>query len=276
MKLIPFGPRNGGIGGTDARIIATGDWLALWEEKTGRRPPPNLDHVFKAKLGLFTEPLHAEWFTRLSGIPVMDPGDEPMTTAAAPAAFMFATFDRLSLAADFTAPATPVELKHTNERATLEDKAQFYMAQLQHQMMVSGAITCWFSIIRGNNEPIYGLVNRDEGYCARLLEQEKLFWRHVLEDEAPPAVGNGDDELAAIAPQIPINGRKPYDMSRDNQWVTWAAEYRELKTAADSFKAVDKQIRTLIPADASTVSGGGLTFKRDARGAFRCTIEEDS
>jgi predicted phage-related endonuclease len=261
--------RNEGLGGTDARRIAAGEWRDLWLEKRGGKPV-DLSHVFKVQLGLATEPLHAEWFIRQTGKPLKDLGDFPMTSDQAPEPFMFATLDRWIVPDEM-----PLELKHTNEFATLESSAAYYMAQLQHQLMVTNCSLLYFSIIRGNNEPVHGTVQRDDAYCAKLLAQEQEFWRMLQAGEEPPVMGNEDPDMTAMVPEIPINGRREYDLGKNNEFVSVAADYRRLKPQADEFKVVDKQLRTLIPADASVVRGGGLTLKRDARGAFRCTIEED-
>ena len=37
--------RIGFIGGSDMRRIMEGDWISLWEEKTGRKKPDDLSDV---------------------------------------------------------------------------------------------------------------------------------------------------------------------------------------------------------------------------------------
>lgn len=266
----PFGQRRTGIGGTDARRIAAGEWLDLWREKMGEIEPPNLEHIFRVQLGLATEPLHARWFFRQTKLKLVDPGDEPITTAHAPEPFMFATLDRWVVDR-----FCPLEMKHTHGGNSLHACAEYYMAQIQHQAMVTGADKVILSIIKGNDEPEHVVVSRDEAYCTRLLEQEREFWGYVEREERPPALDLSDPDLPVLAHVVPIDGRKPYDLGTNNAWVDKAADYVRLKPHADAFKAVDKELRELIPADASIVTGGGLQFKRDARGAYRCTILEE-
>lgn len=271
VSFAKFGDRISGIGGTDARIIASGDWSDLWEEKTGLRQSPNLDHIFKVQLGKHTEPLHAEWYIRQTGHQLTDPGNHPslIIGVTPPEPFMFATFDRWIVPLE-----CPLEMKHTHAGNNLEDCALFYMPQLQHQMMVAGVDRLIFSIIRGNEEPVHGTVSFDQDYCDKLLELERGFWDYVTRKERPPAIGVDTLKIAAAAVTIPINDRRPYDYTTNNEWVSKAGEYQQLKPQADRFKEVDKELRALIPADASLVEGGGLILKRDARGAFRCTITD--
>lgn len=271
--FLPYGNRLDGIGGTDARQIMTGDWDQLWEQKTGLTQPPNLEGIFRVQLGKFTEPFHARWFARQTGYKLDDPGDQPtVIKEVAPShdPWMFATFDRWIIDMD-----VPLEMKHTYSGNSLEDAATYYMGQLQHQIVCAGTNSCIFSIIQGNSEPIHGVVARDEPFIAKMLELERLFWGYVTRKERPPAIGIDVAEVKGLADSVPINGRKAYDYTTNNEWVAKAGEYLLLKPKADEFKVIDKELRELIPADASQVTGGGLLLKRDARGAFRTTILDD-
>ena len=62
--------RAKGIGGSDAATIMNGDWLALWQEKTGRREPDDLSNVLPVQLGTFTEPFNRAWFAQQTGMAV--------------------------------------------------------------------------------------------------------------------------------------------------------------------------------------------------------------
>ena len=54
--------RIGFIGGSDMRRIMEGDWISLWEEKTGRKKPDDLSDVLPVQLGTFTEQFNINWF----------------------------------------------------------------------------------------------------------------------------------------------------------------------------------------------------------------------
>lgn len=265
--------RTHSLGGTDARVIASGDWLELWEQKIGKRAAPDLSRVWKPQLGLLTEPLHAKFHGYQTGDVVNPLPDAPLTTKKAfeEMPFVHVTLDYHILGEGFL----PLELKHTNERNDLRGCATYYMAQLQWQMMVTGVDALRFSIIRGNNEPEWGLVERDADYIATLYGQAKAFWWCVENKVAPESVSTeAPAALGKMAAGVKIDGLKPYDMAASNEWVATAGDYIAQKKASDLFKETDKKLRGLIPSDASEVKGGGLSFKRDARGAYRVTIHE--
>jgi predicted phage-related endonuclease len=270
------GDRTKFIGGTDARVIAEGTgWHQLYLEKTGQAQRPDLSHVWKPRLGLETEKLHAWWHQQSENVTLADPfGDKPVTRASLPAHHA-CTIDRVVMVPDMT--ETLLEMKHTSERLHLRDRATYYMAQLQWQLHVCDLPSLRFSIIRGNNEPEWGLVERDQAYIDKLIEQVDAFWWHVTEGVAPdpdPEPKAASRALKAAAAQVPLNGFRPYDMTGNNEFADAAATFIRDKVGAESLKDSEKAIRAMIPADAETVTGYGVTFKRDARGAYRCTIDE--
>ena len=52
--------RTGFLGGSDMSLILNGDWLYLWEIKTGREKPDDLSDVFPVQLGNATEEWHID------------------------------------------------------------------------------------------------------------------------------------------------------------------------------------------------------------------------
>lgn len=274
--------RNVGIGSTDARRIAEGkEWYQLWLEKTGREPRTDLSRAWKPQLGIATEKVHAWWHFVSTGHKVWDPfEDSPVTRAVLPA-HHYTSLDRI-----VTKPVGEgqldefevLELKHTNERNDLRTAATYYMAQLQWQMYVVDAPRLRFSIIRGNNEPEWGYVERDQSYIDKLVDQVDAFWWHVTANEAPEpdagsVVGN---ELAAAAKAVRIDGLRSYDMEGDNAWADAAWAFVRDKVASEGLKESERAIRALIPEDASHATGHGVSFKRDARGAYRVTLDDEA
>ncbi len=276
--------RRSGIGGTDARRIMAGEWHALWMEKTGRRASEDLSRVFRVQLGLVTEDLHARFHHYDTGDKLLSMPDAPTTRAdfgdllktidkAGLLGVLYATYDRWVEGDDI-----PLEMKHTNERNNLRDAAEYYMPQLQLQMLIAGVSRIRFSIIRGNSNPEWGYVAADAEYQAMMLRQLDAFWYHVTADDEPPAdeVKGAAERAAAAkaAKEIPLNGFKPYDMTGDNEWSAAARQFIADKLAAEGLKESEKKIRGMIPADAETVTSKELSFKRDARGAYRVSIDD--
>lgn len=266
--------RASGMGGTDARRIAAGDWFALYQDKMGEKELPNLDFVWVARLGKETEKLHAFWHQHMTGDKVLFMPDNPTWRDGIDPIF-FATYDFWIKEDD-----CPLELKHTHANNDLRMAATEYMAQLQLQMHVAGVTQLRFSIIRGNAEPEWGYVEYDPDYWAMLEKQMRAFWWHIENKTPPPADELKGKEargiIAAKGKAVIINGLKPYDLSQDNAWVAAAADFIRDKAAAESLKITEPLIRGMIPEDAETVEGGGLRFKRDSRGAYRVTIDEQA
>lgn len=283
-QLIETNPdRTTYIGSTDARIIASGDWMDLYSQKRGEMAGPDLSHVFKAQLGLATENLHRN-FWRWSGARILNcaPSPQPYRVAGLPDHHATSLDGWWCTDADHVgthADGVPFEMKHTHGANDLRTAAEFYMAQIQWQMWCTDSASCVFSIIAGNADPVRCVVERDLPYIERLVDQVDVFWSCVQEGTPPSfstlvAAGEAAETLTIAAGSVLVDGRKPYDMSTNNEWVDVAKDYIWQKTAADKFKDTDKKLRALIPADASIVTGGGLQMKRDTRGAFRCTITE--
>ena len=231
--------RRIGIGSTDARIIAEGTgWHRLYLEKTGQAERPDLRHEWKPQLGLATEQLHAEWHARQENCRVFDPWDDkPITRPGLPSHY-YTTIDRIVEEQPIVeVPMISIlEMKHTNERNNLRDAATYYMAQLQWQIMVCDTNGLRFSIIRGNNEPEWGWVARDDAYISSLIGQVEAFWWHVENKDAPdpdPIKPQGNAAaLKAAAGQVPINGFKPYDMTGNNEWADAAWPFIRDKVAS--------------------------------------------
>lgn len=271
--IVYEGDRNAVIGSTDARVIASGNWLDLWLEKTGQKSRSDLTFEWKPRLGLETENLHAWWHGHKTGDKVSSNFPKPLTRSIMPDHFV-ASIDRT--VADSAGALSVLELKHTNARNTLRDAAVYYMPQLQWQMHVLGLDRLRFSIIKGNEEPEWGWVDRDDDYIKGLVAQADAFWWCVVNKEAPPAASPAAAmDLAAQAATIPVNNLRPYDMTGDNEWADAAFDFIRDKAAASSLPVSEKRIRAMIPKDAETITGAGLTFKRDARGAYRVTIDDE-
>lgn len=67
--------RRSSIGGSDAKVIMSGDQIAierLWAEKRGEIAPEDLSEVILINLGNLTEPLNADLFEKETGWWVTD------------------------------------------------------------------------------------------------------------------------------------------------------------------------------------------------------------
>lgn len=254
--------RHTGLGGTDAKRIVEADWYSLYQEKVGLREPDDLSRVFKVQLGSYTESFHREWVAQREGwaiVPVLERRMHPTIP------FMFAHLDGWIADLD-----VPLETKHTRSGATLREKAQYYMPQLQHYLAVTGRDYLIFSIIAGNDEPEHCRVEANAAYIDELIQMETSFWWHVENMVPPDITPTGKQaELQHIGTATLIDGYRDYDMTGSNAWANEAAAYLEHQEAAKKFEAAKSAIKALVPADAACCNGHGITIKRDKRGALR-------
>lgn len=280
LTLLPdAGDRIDIITSTEMMRISSGDWAALYAEKISGTSK-DLSHVWRVQLGVLTERLHGKWHGRQTetqvtaapacphtgrGIPCRVAGSKAPAWAASSYDFIVTENGNDEL----------LEVKHTNAANDLRRAASYYAAQLQWQMLVANVSTIRFSIIKGNEEPEWGLVEADPDIQARLVQLATDFRWHLTNKEAPEDTPP-DALVAEAAPKQIINGLKPYDYATNNEWVVKAQAYATLKPSADAFKVAEKELRGLIPADASEIAGGGITAKRDARGAYRITIAKEN
>ena len=56
--------RKGFIGGSDCVKIMQGNWLELWQIKTGRVEPEDLSRNIAVQMGIQTEEFNLLWFAR--------------------------------------------------------------------------------------------------------------------------------------------------------------------------------------------------------------------
>jgi predicted phage-related endonuclease len=253
--------RSQGLGGTDAQHLLARDWGELYDLKTGAAQPPDLSNVFKVQLGLYTEPLHADWFTRLTGLTTVEP--QPFYVHPE-IPWMYCHLDRW-----VPAQGLSLELKHTYGGATLRDVARYYAGQLTHQMLVLGKNRAWLSMIAGNAEPEQALVELDSGFAARLLDLEHRFWWHVEHRIRPDITPVGEQEqVLALVPTIRVNGLRSYDMAAggNNLWAECAGTFLATLDAHRRHEAAEKELKALTPDDAEQATGHGVTVKRDKRG----------
>lgn len=254
--------RASGIGASDARRIATGDWHQLYLEKVGEAEPVDLSRVFRVQLGVQTEDFHLDWLEQREGWRIESRNQRFEHDSEA---FMFAHVDGIIHELQL-----PIEVKHSNGRATARESAVFYMAQLQHIMACTTTDVMRFSVIAGNEEPELAKVARNDDYLADLIELERSFWWHV-ENRVPPEITptGTQAKLAEVAAVTVIDGLKPYDMTGSNEWASLSTDYRNNFDAARVFEEAKTALKGLVPSDASQCSGHGLTIKRDKRGALR-------
>lgn len=254
--------RHLGIGSSDARRLINNDWLTLYNEKVGLSEPEDLSNIFRVQLGILTETFHLDWLAKVNECPISRPAERYTCPTYE---FMYAHLDGWHDQAD-----TFVEVKHSNCFKTVRQLAVDYMAQLQHQMIVTERTSCYFSAICGNSDPEWVIVDANPEYQERLVEIERTFWWHVKHKVAPEITPTAKQEQAKkVGASTRIDGLIPYDMGPNNHWASLAHDYLANQQAAALFEQSKKAIKELVPDDASEAAGHGLAVRRDRRGALR-------
>lgn len=260
--------RRGFLGGSDAARIVAGEWLDLWREKTGRVEPADLSDVFQVQLGSFTEGFHLDWLANHHG---WDVWRDHTHHEHKEFGWMRAQID--GWRGEHGDPERSfIEVKHTNERSTLESMVERYLPQLAHYCTVTGYDFCWFSFIPGNQPPVFAKVNIPKEYRDRLVLAEVEFWWHVTNDiepaTAPKLAMPGEDGVL-------IDDMRTVDMGSSNSWATAAQMFKDTKAAAEANDQAKKDLKELVEPDVREAFGHGVRMKRDKRGALRLSIDKE-
>lgn len=268
------------IGSSDAIDIVTRDWHKTWAVKTGKVERENLDDVFKVQLGRFTENFHLDWTIRRLG--EEDPGwyeidgsrQWEATDTRLP--FVVSHLDAIVRKGD-DKPGCPVEAKHSSGARPMAHLIDFYMPQLQHHLLTTGADKLLFSVILANNEPERVWIGRSDEYIDTLRAYYEEFWGYVQSDTPPPKAGFSP-EAGVITPKvtdlIPIDGMTRRDAGQENAFMSLAATFRDTKAAHGQHEAAKKEIKTLIAPTESEVRSPILTLKRNKKGSVLIDLHE--
>jgi predicted phage-related endonuclease len=237
--------RSKGIGGSDAERIMAGETLALWEEKTGRRPPEDLTWDLPVQIGNATEPLNARWFEHETGLVVdRSPAIKGSTLYHPAYKFMLCHPDGLVAEGGLV---KLWEAKHTTPFEAADAILARSFAQLQHNMECGDYPEAFLSVIYGNLKWAYFRIKRDPDYIGELLDREEAFWRCV-ETDTPP-----DGTEPAEAPVV--EAVKVVDLSSNNMWPEMAAIWVENRDAAKAFKEAEAGLKALVDPDVAFAYG---------------------
>jgi predicted phage-related endonuclease len=256
------------IGGSDAKIIMSGDQAAierLWAEKRGEAIPENLDDVMLVCLGNLTEPLNADFFEHETDLLVTDEQKKVHYYAWDKA---HTTLDGLVRKSADSDPIAIVEFKFMFPFGFSKEAAyEKYYPQVQHNMMVTDLPKAYLSIITGAAQHVIIEVEADLFYQLALLEAEKDFWRCVETGETP-----GVPEI-----EIPLIERvKVIDMSQSNEWGDLAFTLLSTKPAVEKHEKAKKAIKRLFPNDAKSASGKGVTINLSKDGKQLIKFDEEA
>ncbi|WP_315729907.1 YqaJ viral recombinase family protein [Bradyrhizobium sp. SZCCHNRI2010] len=259
--------RRFSIGGSDAKIIMSGDQMAierLWAEKRGEIAPEDLSEVILINLGNLTEPLNADLFEKDTGLWITD---EQKKVHYEDWDKAHATLDGLVRETETGPAISMAEFKFMFPFGFSVEKAiEKYFPQCQHNMMVTGLPTSQLCILTGAAQWYRVEIEADIFYQVKLLQHEKDFWECVETGRTP---GNPVIDI----PQV--ERVKVVDMSESNEWSALAHELKRTITAFKKHEAAKKAIKKLMPEDAIQAAGKGVTIKLSKDGKLLIDIDKD-
>jgi len=248
--------RRAFIGGSDARIIMGDDEAALirlWREKRGEFEPQDLSGDLIVQLGVVTEDLNRHWYERNTGHLIKDIQRQVRHPVIR---WMGATLDGFIGATGAVFEAKFMLPWNFSE----ETAAQKHMAQLQHNMWVTGSRMAVLSIITGGGKWVEIEIPMDPLYLSVLVAAEKKFWRCVQSGEVPHLI-------MAEPPRPRIEAIRIVDMSASNSWAEFAALFRNTRDAFLDHERAKSELKALMPEDAKEAIGHGVRGKRSKSGA---------
>lgn len=247
------GLRSNCIGGSDARIIMSGDSRDiehLWMQKRGEVESDDLSEVLVVCLGNVTEALNTDWFELQTGYTVTCEQERRTMKE-----WEVATCTLDGLVNDSSGPIGVFEAKFMLPFAfSLEKAIQKYYPQLQHNMLVTGYERAFLSVITGGAQWVKAEVPADVFYQAQMLEAERDFWDAVQTGRHPNAV---DVEQPDVVERVRV-----VDMTGSNEWASHAFDLIETKDHAAKHEKTKKLIKQLFPEDAIEASGHGIKLSR--------------
>ena len=251
--------RTGGIGGSDANIILSGDpdkIRDLWREKRGEKQSTDLSDRLPVMLGSWTEPFNRQWYEKLSGRRV---GRVGLAIACARHNWRRCTLDGY-----IEDTGTVWEAKHTSAFGKPEEVLERYMPQLQHNMAVAKADQAVLSVIFGNHKFEIFDIAADWLYQLDLLEAESDFWDCVVSGNEPVP--------AAVPPPPKPVGIREICLEGNNAWASAAFDWLENREPAKLHASACVTIKSLVEDDVARAFGHGVEAKRSKSGAI--TIRE--
>lgn len=245
--------RRGGIGGSEALNIVTGDWEPLWEVKTGRREAEDLSNILAVVMGQYTEDLNIAWYAKQTGRSVTR-CREQVTHNCIP--YLGVTLDGMSYTE--TGHPAPLNAKHVskNDEAT----SSRYMAQGTHEALVTGCDHFMFSMFVGSNRWVLEEYAVDPFFAEEYLAKCEQFWTYVELDERPPA--------AEPLPVPPPRTLRTVDMTGNNEWANFALDWLKLRGPAKAFEIAAKTLKDMVEEDVGLAIGHNIQIKRGRNDAL--------
>lgn len=246
--------RRKGIGGSDAKLIMAGEWLALYQQKIdGTRLDPSL----QMDVGSATEHVNLAWLGKMFELtPVIVP-DTLWHELHKP---LLMNIDAYFV--DKQGRRVLIEATHVNAWSKPEQVIQRKFAQCQHGLLFGFDYAVISTLYDNGTKLEPYVVEADPAWVAEYLDRAESFWWHVESRTPPEDLAPAKEKAARVA----ILGTKTYDMTGNNAWADCAERLVGNQYARDVWEEAKEGIKKLMPADAKLAEGHGVRLKRDKRG----------
>jgi len=250
--------RTGFIGGSDCVKIMQGQWLELWQIKTGRVKPEDLSDNLAVQMGIHTEDFHLRWFEKQRNVTLQ--GHQTKFEATVGNVPCAGTVDAML-------DRNIVEAKHTNSYNTMSKALEYYMPQIQFYIHLADVEGAYLSVIFGNSEWDSVHVARNEEYFNSMWTVVSDFWSYVTSDKEPIGV----DTPILDTNSIKVDDMVTRDASTDNAFIDAAITYIQGYERNRIFEGAKKDLKAMVSDNEREVYCDYLTVKRDKRGSLRIT-----
>lgn len=250
--------RKGFIGGSDCVKIMQGDWLELWQIKTGKVEPADLSDNVAVQLGIWTESFNLRWFERQLGAVIKN--HQKQFEKEVWSIPVKGTIDGMWNGAI-------VEAKHTNSFNTMDTLIEYYMPQIQLYCHLAESDGAYLSALFGNNKWDYAFVKYNKEYFGSMWAVVSDFWTYVIRNEEPIAVG----PISVAMDKIEVDNMVCRDAGTDNEFVDAAYRYVENQDQARLFEIAKTDLKNMVADNEREVYCDLITIKRDKRGSLRIT-----
>ena len=204
-------------------ILGSSPWLTAyqcWQRKLGLIEEQKSNEAMER--GKRLEPEARNQFIERYGIPM-----EPMVVESSEFDFLGASLDGISTLGNYI-----LEIKCGGSK--LHNMAlqgiipDYYMDQMQHQLLVTRAEKCFYYSYDGNNG-ICIEVLPDPDFIHRFMPKAREFWKRIAFFE-PPLLQNADYK----------------DMSNQDSWKNYAIEYKTICEQIKNLEEVKENYRKEI------------------------------
>lgn len=252
-----LGERRKGIGGSDAPVIALGEYFGktvqdLYYEKVNGADPIDSPDM---RRGRRQEPVAVKVLEEMQPDLHIKPVGEILQHPEHP--FMLANLDRM--VHDLKIPDDyPLEIKCPRlsvfSRWKREGIPEGPLVQGAHYMAVTGAKRVLYGIFCAElDELIPVLIDRDDDLINLLIDKERKFWGHVEAKEPPPVDVDAPLELPPVGGEL-VKMDSP-------EWARAAHTLKtakELKAEAEALEEDAKATIQGLMGDNDVVEGAGL------------------